>query len=49
VARRGRAVARLSPRRRPAAGEVLKLVVDPAAVHLFDAGTGASLRAATDG
>ena len=48
VARRGRAVARLAPARRPAAGDVVKLAVDPRPVHLFDADTGASLRAPAD-
>jgi multiple sugar transport system ATP-binding protein len=44
VARRGRAVARLSTRSRLAAGDVVKLAVDTANVHLFDPATGASLR-----
>jgi multiple sugar transport system ATP-binding protein len=44
VARRGRAVARLSTRSRPAAGDVVKLAVDTASIHLFDPTTGASLR-----
>jgi multiple sugar transport system ATP-binding protein len=44
VARRGRAVARLSTRSRLASGDVVKLAVDTANVHLFDPATGASLR-----
>ena len=48
AARRGRGVARLGTRSRPAAGEVLKLAVDTATLHLFDPDTGASLRAAVD-
>jgi multiple sugar transport system ATP-binding protein len=44
VARRGRAVARLSTRSRLAAGDVVKLAVDTASIHLFDPATGDSLR-----
>jgi multiple sugar transport system ATP-binding protein len=44
VARRGRAVARLSTRSRVAAGEVIKLAVDTDQLHLFDAESGESLR-----
>jgi multiple sugar transport system ATP-binding protein len=44
-ARRGRAVARLSTRSRLSAGDVVKLAVDTTRLHLFDAETGASLRA----
>ena len=39
-ARKGRGVARLGTRSRPVAGEVLKLAVDTARLHLFDAATG---------
>jgi multiple sugar transport system ATP-binding protein len=46
VARRGRAVARLTTRSRLSAGDVVKLAVDTRRLHLFDAETGASLRAA---
>ena len=46
VARRGRAVARLTTRSRLSAGDVVKLAVDTTRLHLFDAETGASLRAA---
>jgi multiple sugar transport system ATP-binding protein len=46
VTRGGRAVARLSTRSRLAAGDVVKLAVDTTRLHLFDAETGASLRAA---
>jgi multiple sugar transport system ATP-binding protein len=46
VARRGRAVARLSTRSRLSAGDVVKLAVDTTRLHLFDAETGASLRTA---
>jgi multiple sugar transport system ATP-binding protein len=49
VARRGRAVARLTTRSRVSAGDVVKLAVDTARLHLFDAETGASLRAAGSG
>jgi multiple sugar transport system ATP-binding protein len=45
LARRGRGVVRLSPRTGLAAGDVVKLAVDTARVHLFDADTGQSLRA----
>jgi multiple sugar transport system ATP-binding protein len=45
AARRGRAVARLGTKRRPAPGEVIKLAVDPGDLHLFDADTGETLRA----
>jgi len=48
VARRGRGVARLGTRSRPVAGEVLKLAVDTASLHLFDPATGESLRATAD-
>jgi multiple sugar transport system ATP-binding protein len=44
VARRGRAVARLGTRSRLAAGDVVKLAVDTATIHLFDPVTGDSLR-----
>ena len=46
VARRGRAVARLTTRSRLSAGDVVKLAVDTTRLHLFDAETGASLRVA---
>ena len=46
MARRGRAVARLSTRSRLSAGDVVKLAVDTSRLHLFDAETGASLRTA---
>jgi multiple sugar transport system ATP-binding protein len=46
VARRGRAVARLTTRSRLSPGDVVKLAVDTTRLHLFDAETGASLRAA---
>ncbi|HEX6418855.1 MAG TPA: ABC transporter ATP-binding protein, partial [Acidimicrobiales bacterium] len=46
VGRRGRAVARLGPRVRPAPGDVVELVVDMSGLHLFDPETGASLRGA---
>ena len=46
AARRGRAVARLTTRSRLSAGDVVKLAVDTARLHLFDAETGASLRTA---
>jgi hypothetical protein len=46
VARRGRAVARLTTRSRLSPGDVAKLAVDTTRLHLFDAETGASLRAA---
>jgi multiple sugar transport system ATP-binding protein len=49
VARRGRAVARLSTRSRLSAGDVVKLAVDTTRLHLFDADTGASLRAPVAG
>ena len=49
VRRKGRGVARLGTRSRPVAGEVLKLAVDTAGVHLFDPATGESLRARADG
>jgi multiple sugar transport system ATP-binding protein len=41
---RAAAVARLPPRDRPAEGSVIRLGVDPATVHLFDAGTGTAIR-----
>ena len=47
VARRGRAIARLGTKRRPTPGEVIKLAVEPADLHLFDAETGESLRGMT--
>ncbi|HEY6697786.1 MAG TPA: ATP-binding cassette domain-containing protein, partial [Acidimicrobiales bacterium] len=47
VARRGRAVARLSTRSRLSTGDVVKLAVDTTRLHLFDAETGASLRTAS--
>ena len=46
MARRGRAVARLSTRSRLSAGDVVKLAVETSRLHLFDAETGASLRTA---
>jgi multiple sugar transport system ATP-binding protein len=46
VARRGRAVARLTTRSRLSPGDVVKLAVDTMRLHLFDAQTGGSLRAA---
>jgi multiple sugar transport system ATP-binding protein len=48
AARKGRGVARLGTRSRPVAGEVLKLAVDTASLHLFDLATGASLRISSD-
>lgn len=39
-----RMVARLGTRNRPHAGDVIKLVVDPAGLHLFDPDTGEALR-----
>ncbi|HEY8547781.1 MAG TPA: ATP-binding cassette domain-containing protein [Acidimicrobiales bacterium] len=45
LGRRGRVVARLGTRSRLAVGETVKLVVDPAGLHLFDPATGATLRA----
>ena len=48
AARKGRGVARLGTRSRPVAGEVLKLAVDTASLHLFDPATGASLRTSAD-
>jgi multiple sugar transport system ATP-binding protein len=45
VARRGRAVARLTTRSRLSPGDVVKLAVDTTRLHLFDAETGVSLRA----
>ena len=44
LARKGRGVARLGTRSRLATGDVVKLAVDTAKVHLFDPTTGASLR-----
>ena len=41
---RAAAVARLSPRDRPAEGSVIRLGVDPAEVHLFDADSGKAIR-----
>ena len=37
------AVVRLSPRSRVAPGDILKLVVDTSAIHLFDLATGATV------
>ena len=48
AARKGRGVARLGTRSRPVAGEVLKLAVDTASLHLFDPATGTSLRTSAD-
>ena len=48
AARKGRGVARLGTRSRPVAGEVLKLAVDTASLHLFDPITGVSLRTSAD-
>jgi multiple sugar transport system ATP-binding protein len=42
--RKGRGVVRLSTRSRPAVGDVVKLAVDTARLHLFDPESGASLR-----
>jgi multiple sugar transport system ATP-binding protein len=47
--RKGRGVVRLGTRSRPVAGEVLKLSVDTAGLHLFDPVTGESLRGRADG
>ena len=44
VRRRGRGVARLGPHTRVAPGDVVRLPVDPAGLHLFDPTTGLSLR-----
>jgi multiple sugar transport system ATP-binding protein len=44
IARRGRGVVRLGPHSGLAPGDVVKLAVDTRRVHLFDAGTGLSLR-----
>jgi multiple sugar transport system ATP-binding protein len=41
---RAEAVACLSPRDRPREGSVIRLGVEPDAVHLFDAGTGLAIR-----
>ncbi|MGI8571794.1 MAG: ABC transporter ATP-binding protein [Solirubrobacteraceae bacterium] len=41
---RTEAVARLSPRDRPVEGSTIRLGVEPAEVHLFDAATGAAIR-----
>jgi len=49
LARGGRGVVRLGPRTGLAAGDVVKLAVDTAQVHLFDAVTGASLRSVPAG
>jgi ABC-type sugar transport system ATPase subunit len=38
--------ARLGPRERPAVGERMRLGLDPAGIHLFDAGTGEALTGA---
>jgi hypothetical protein len=37
-------VACLSPRERPAEGSTIRLGVDPAEVHVFDADTGLAIR-----
>jgi sn-glycerol 3-phosphate transport system ATP-binding protein len=42
--RRTEAVARLSPRDRPAEGSTIRLGVEPAEVYLFDAATGSAIR-----
>ena len=42
--RRAEAVARLDPRERPAEGSTIRLAIDPAHVHLFDAATGVAIR-----
>jgi ABC-type sugar transport system ATPase subunit len=41
---RAEAVARLEPRERPVEGSTIQLAIDPAEVHLFDAGTGLAIR-----
>ncbi len=41
---RAEAVARLDPQERPAVGSTIRLGVDPADVHLFDAATGLAIR-----
>jgi multiple sugar transport system ATP-binding protein len=41
----GRTVARFSPRSRCVAGDTVRLVVDPAGLHLFDPESGGALRA----
>jgi multiple sugar transport system ATP-binding protein len=46
--RRGRGVVRLGPRTGWATGDVVKLAVDVGGIHLFDAESGLSLRAAGD-
>jgi multiple sugar transport system ATP-binding protein len=46
--RRGRGVVRTGPRTGWAPGDVVKLAVDVGGIHLFDADTGESLRAAGD-
>ena len=46
IARSGRGVVRLGPHSGLAPGDVVKLAVDTRRVHLFDAGTGLSLRSA---
>jgi multiple sugar transport system ATP-binding protein len=43
-AARAEVVACLSPRERPAAGSTIRLGVDPAEVHVFDADTGVAIR-----
>jgi hypothetical protein len=40
---RAEVIVRLGARKRPRAGESLRLGVDPSDVHLFDAGTGVAL------
>jgi multiple sugar transport system ATP-binding protein len=47
LARRGRGVVRLGPRTGWTSGDVVKLAVDTSGLHLFDAESGTSLRAAT--
>lgn len=49
VGRRGRLVARLSPRSTLSPGDAVKLTVDPAGLHFFDPATGATLRARAGG
>jgi multiple sugar transport system ATP-binding protein len=49
VGRRGRLVARLSPRSTLSPGDAVKLTVDPAGLHFFDPATGATLRAGAGG
>jgi multiple sugar transport system ATP-binding protein len=49
VGRRGRMVARLSPRSTLRPGDAVKLTVDPAGLHFFDPASGATLRARAGG